>query len=156
MFPRWEACRCTAEAATPLYLAIDIRKHLFYNTRYTNRRFGIRQVIHMLSADVDYYKENKDLEPVAVIAAYENSGNFYPLYFSHHGCRLKVDHITETGINYIWAHFWCDITFSDRVERVELLYKFNEHLWFLKVPFGTRTSITDSEKAILRWVKGKH
>jgi hypothetical protein len=59
-----------------------------------------------------------------------------------------VDNITEAGSNYVWAHFWCDITFSDRVERVELLYKINEHLWFLKVPFGSRTTLTETEKAM--------
>ena len=102
----------------------------------------------MLCVNTDFYKDNKNIEPVAVIAAYEKSGNFYPLYFSHHGCRLKVDNVRESSSNHVWARFWVEITFVDRVQQVELLYKFDDHLWFLRVPFGSRTQLTEDEKAL--------
>lgn len=71
--------------------------------------------------------------PVPVIASFNKSGQFYPLYFSIEGIRIKVDSVKWISDKAVWGYkFRCEITLVDRVEEVELYYYKTYNIWTLK------------------------
>lgn len=76
---------------------------------------------------------NSNLVCVPVIASFNAAGKIRPLYFAIEDIRLKIDNIRfvdermrETPV------FECEVTFSDRVQQVTLIYHKRENIWTMK------------------------
>ena len=74
--------------------------------------------------------------PVPVIASFNTSGSFIPIWFRHNDCVYDVEVKSIKGV-YPFRYFYCEIAKAsneDDVEymvgkRVEIIYHEQEHIW---------------------------
>lgn len=89
-------------------------------------------VVHSVEEGKNIFEYTPDITPVPVIANFSNDGKVCPLYFAAEGIRIKIDNIKWQKGNNIYLEFHCEITLSDRVEEIRLVYYFRNHVWGLK------------------------
>lgn len=74
----------------------------------------------------------KKLTPVAVIASFDSEGNIKPLYFRYKNEKIQVS--TKMCISQMHdIIFSCEymIEYDNAVRKIGLLYKTDQHKWFI-------------------------